>query len=273
MIDGIEIGERIRMCQNEVFKATRQGEMCILRLTDPKHRSRDDIREELKLLRDLEAVAAIAVTPLTFPSGRLIEETAYRDKRYNAVLFAFIDGVAVEISSFTEASKFGAFLADLHHALAELNCRYDLSVMENPSEEKRLIHGDFNVTNVLSTDEALIAIDFENACYSTYEYELANAIYMKLFNAREEPKTLVNSHFISGFLAGYTRDREVDLKAVRSEVDGRVARLKGWIDELASAPISISTSSKAWKRESRNFVDAYLAGEFEEVVSEIHASV
>lgn len=269
MINGIEIHEHIRRCQNEVFKATVQGESCILRLTDRDHRSREFLDEELRLLRDLEAVTSIAVKPLTFPSGRFIEEAEYRGRFYNVVIFTFIEGSSFDISSYANACDFGALLAELHIALSELSCLYDLNVMENRLETKQLIHGDFNPTNVLFSNCSFIIIDFENSCYASFEYELANTIYMVLFDARNDPGGLLESGFIKGFLAGYTRDRRIDFETVRSEVDRRVSKLEGWLNDLASAPLSISASPESWKNELEDFIHAYQKGKYENVLGGI----
>ena len=272
MIDGIEIHDHIRGCQNEVFRATVQGESCILRLTDPDHRSRESLDEELRLLRDLEAGTSIPVKSLTFPSGRLIEETQYRGRRFNAVIFPLVEGDSFDISSFARAFEFGALLAELHTALSELSCWYDLIVMENRTETSHLLHGDFNPSNVLSSDGSIIIIDFENVCYSSYEYELANTIYMVLFDARHDPGGFMDSGFIKSFLAGYTRDRSVDFETVRSEVDRRVSKLIGWLDDLTSAPLSISSSPESWKNELESFIQAYRKGTYESVLAVILSS-
>lgn len=272
MIDGIEIHEHIRTCQNEVFKATLQDKACILRLTDPGHRSLDSLHEESRLLRDLQTVTKITVEPMTFSSGRFIEETRYNGKRYYAVLFTFIEGAPIDICSFTQARRFGILLAELHTALSELNCPYDLPTLQNTLENKQLIHGDFNRTNVLARDESLVIIDFENACFSTYEYELANAIYMAVFDARHNPAVILDTGFIDGFLVGYTRKRSVDLDTVRLEVDRRVSMLKGWIDDSASAPLSVSTSTDSWKKELNDFINAYENGNFASVLAGISSS-
>ena len=74
--------------------------------------------------------------------------------------------------------------------------------MENVSVNNQLIHGDFSPTNVLATDHSLVVLDFENACYSNYEYEIANSIYMTLFDKRHNLAELLDSGFVRGFLAG-----------------------------------------------------------------------
>ena len=272
MIDGIEIGDRIRTCQNEVFKAILRGETCILRLTDPGHRSLESIEEEVKLLRNLGSDTEIAAKPVTFPSGKFVESTKYEGKLYGAALFSFIEGTSADIASFALASNFGALLAKLHTALSELNGSYDLPEMHNSSGEKQLIHGDFNRTNVITRQGSFRIIDFENACYSTCEYELANSIYMTLFDARHKPVALLDSRFINGFLEGYTRDKCVDLEAVRSEIDRRVSILGGWIDDLSSAPLSISSASASWKIELNDFFHEYQGGAYEEILSDISSS-
>ena len=94
MIEGVTIVEHIRTCQNQVFKAKLEGELCILRLTSTDHRSVDQLRTELALLADLQTVTTLATIPLPFPSGRFIESVMHEGKDHNAVRFVFFVGVA-----------------------------------------------------------------------------------------------------------------------------------------------------------------------------------
>jgi Ser/Thr protein kinase RdoA (MazF antagonist) len=271
MIDGIIILEHIRTCQNHVFKATLDGDTCILRLTDLAHRSVKRLQAEIDLLTDLHLVTTLTIAPMQFLSGKFIETVTYQGMHYNAAIFPFVNGSPSNMKSFAEACYSGALLAQLHTVLAGLDKQYDLPARQHTSDSARqLIHGDFNPTNVLSTNSSSVVIDFEDACYSTYEYELANSIYMTMFDYRHHPIQFRDSEFINGFLSGYTSHKEIDRQGVRAGMDERVAMLQRWLSEPDSAPLSIASSPESWKQELANFVLSYTEGAFRAVVNSIN---
>ena len=265
MIDGIIILEHIRTCQNHVFKVTLDGDTCILRLTDPAHRSVKRLQAEIDLLIDLQLATTLTIAPIRFPSGKFIDTVRHKGMHYNATIFPFVNGSPSNVKSASEAFYFGSLLAQLHTVLAGLDNQYDLPVRQNTSAARHLIHGDFNSTNVLTTDSSSVIIDFEDACYSTYEYELANSIYMTMFDYRHNPSQFRDSGFISGFLSGYTSHSEIDRLGILSCMDERVSMLQQWLTEPDSAPLSIASSSESWKQELTNFVLSYLEGAFKSV--------
>ncbi len=262
MIDGLTVGKCLRQVQNLVFHASLNGDKCILRLSDPAHRSLAEIREELKLLGSLQADGRLSVAkPLLFPSGKSLEECFHNGKSYNGVLFSYIDGVEANIYSPQHSFELGMTLAKLHTALSEQITRYDFPVM-NDAVGDQLIHGDFNSSNILVNGNIFSVIDFEDACYSSYEFELANTIYMALFDSRNNVKMFDDSGFIRHFLEGYTEANTVDLEKLRPFIDLRVKKLKSWISDPEIAPIAISSSTESWKQELTKFVFAYEKGTF-----------
>ena len=268
MIEGISILDHLRTCQNQVFKAVRQGELCILRLTDPAHRTQKQLRSELALLTDLRDVATV-VQPLPFLSGEFIQVITYEGKPHNGMLFSFVNGSPAFVLSTVAGARFGAFLATLHTELAKLTTLYDLPARVPSDGDRQLIHGDFNPTNVLVTADTFVVIDFESACYASHEYELANTIYMVMFDLRHDVAKLVDSHFVEGFLTGYTSRRSADLRRLRNSIDHRIDMLLEWLNDLTTAPLSIAASPESWRLELRDFVDAFKDGRFDAVIASI----
>ena len=272
MIDGMRVGKCIRQVQNLVFHASMNGRECILRLTSPEHREPREICEELKLLDKIHADGRVQVAkPLLFPSGKYFEKCQHNGREYNAVVFSYIEGESAGTASPTQGLALGRLLATLHTVLSELKLPYDFPVMSGAVGEQ-LIHGDFNSSNVLVNSNSFAIIDFEDACYSTYEFELANSIYMALFDARSNVRQFDASEFIQRFLEAYTQSRVVNLEKVRAYVDLRVWKLTAWLLEPKIAPIAIASSSDSWKRELKEFVRAYESGEFDRSLSAITAT-
>ena len=146
---------------------------------------------------------------------------------------------------------------------------YELPVMENVPKPDKLIHGDFNPTNVICTSQDSVVIDFENACYSSHEYEIANTIYMTVFDCRHRISQFQESEFVEGFVCGYKRNGQPDLPAIRALVGERVSMLKNWLDDPASAPLSVASSSSDWKQELRDFITSFEQGKFGSVLERI----
>jgi Ser/Thr protein kinase RdoA (MazF antagonist) len=269
LIDGLEIVEHIATSQNVVLKVSMGGESLVLRLTSPKHRSTEALQVELDLLDDLQSVTRCAIPPRRFRSGRLIEPIRYKERDYNAALFPFIEGPHVAVSSLDAASRFGELLAELHLAFEALGPRKHLPTTPDVLNPHRIIHGDFNTGNVIQAESSFVVIDFEAVRYSTYEFELANAIYMRLFEFRHAIDALIGMDFVRGFLAGYTRQISVAGDQIRTGIDTRVSMLETWLLEPATAPLVIATSSREWKGELANFVRAYGAGRFHALLHEV----
>ena len=266
MIEGLRVLHHVRTCQNHVFKAQIGDDLVVLRLTDPAHRSVRELGAEIDVLNDLHGVTSCAIQARPFPSGRFIEPVVHEGGDFNAVAFPWIEGGCPAISSFHAAARFGELLGRLHHGLAKLPGTYDLPHMASANT---LIHGDFNVSNVLQAADMWIVIDFENMCYGTREYELANALYMQLFDHRGAMDELLDSGFAAGFLVGYAQDNRFDPAAVRLAMAHRVSMLAGWLRAPATAPLAISTSPESWKNELRSFVRDFESGRFDAYVEHV----
>ena len=124
--------------------------------------------------------------------------------------FAFFDGMAAGSGKFAEGNKLGGLLGELHEAMRALSSTYELPTMASVPKPDNLIHGDFSPSNVLCANQASLVIDFENSCYSSYEYEIANTIYMTTFDYRHKISQFEESGFVEGFLSGYRRHRNPD---------------------------------------------------------------
>lgn len=273
-IAGVECFERLPSQQNLVFRGRVEGAPVVVRLTSPQHRTASQIDVELDLLTKLSRITALSVTPRPFPSGRLVETVRHAGQERLATLFPYVAGkiVAEEIfqpASFETAARLGASLARLHAALASLRPRFDLPVLSGVASGTRLIHGDFNFGNVVETAGGFVVLDFENACYSTHEFEIANCLYMALFHQRDSVQELLRTDLAPGLVAGYAQHAPVSLSDVRESVSHRVSMLAGWLDGSGEAPLAVANSSSEWKGTLNAFVKAYAAGHFDAFLRQI----
>jgi Ser/Thr protein kinase RdoA (MazF antagonist) len=262
-IAGVECFERLPGQQNLVFGGRVDGASVVVRLTNPQHRTASQIDVELDLLTKLSQTTALVVPPCPFPSGRLVETVRYTGQERLGTLFPYVSGEIFQPASFETAASLGALLAQLHAALASLHPRFDLPVMSQFSNATRLIHGDFNFGNVLKTADGFLVLDFENACYSTYEFDVANCLYMALFDHRNSVQELLETELAPGLMAGYARHATLSLSDVRESVSHRVSMLTGWLEGSDETPLSVSNSSSEWKGTLNAFVEAYGAGHFD----------
>lgn len=261
-INGYKYLEHLRTMQNVALKVSLGAEIFVMRLTHPQHRSIREINTEITLLNDLSAVTKLSIMPTRFKSGHQIESVEYLGEHYNGVLFPFYEAKEPNLDSYSTASRFGMLIAELHTALENLDKSYDLPVMKDIPKARHLIHGDFSEGNVLQIDNSFVVIDFENAGYSTFEYELANTIYMKLFANRHNLEKLKETNYTSGLLSGYAHQRAIIVDDVGLAIHTRIGLLKGWLLHPNSAPLAIASSSQEWKKELKNFIQAYESGCF-----------
>ena len=121
------------------------------------------------------------------------------------------------------------------------------------------MHGDFNDGNLRRIDSTVRVFDFEDCGYGPRSFEIANALYMVLFDSTIRAGTDRYSTFEDAFLNGYeTEDtRPIDRLAVDQFIDLRVLALGRWLDDLTTAPIGIRTATPQWHQTLRSVVSSY----------------
>ena len=157
----------------------------------------------------------------------------------------------------------GGTLARLHAALASVGRRPLPSVAalsDTPDDADRsdwqLLHGDFNEQNLIVTADGLRIIDFDDCGYGPIEFDVANALYMVLFDADVNDRPERYEHFRPALLDGYDTESggRLDVEVVDELIAARISALGRWLDDLTNAPIGIRTSSAPWQHTLRAFV-------------------
>ena len=175
----------------------------------------------------------------------------------------FVVGHPVDPVGQAGGQLMGGTLARLHVALASVGRRPLPSVAtlgdtadDAERSDWQLLHGDFNEQNLIVTPDGLRIIDFDDSGYGPIEFDVANALYMVLFDADVNDRPERYEHFRPAFLDGYDTESagRLDVEIIDELIDERISALGRWLDDLANAPIGVRTSSAAWQDTLRTFV-------------------
>lgn len=279
--------------QNFVFTCSLQGEKSILKVTDSRHRSRAALETQLTMLSRLEHYAPNVVAPRTLGDGRPIVETEIAGISFYLVAYPYATGERARITK--HGYFMGRALADLHAAMRrlpryafgeigtgantakvraaartlEVSERFYATVLDDrDSDGVQLLHGDFNVVNVKLNGPTLAVFDFDNCVYGSPAYELANSLYMVLFDqVRQNGSELTLYHnFRQAFLNGYRgqNDTPFNETAIDAFISYRVLLLASWLQAPDDAPLFIKQSPPSWLATLQTFVQVY----FESLTSE-----
>ncbi|MGD9997661.1 MAG: phosphotransferase [Ilumatobacteraceae bacterium] len=174
----------------------------------------------------------------------------------------FADGVPFDVTRSEDAELMGVTLAGLHRSLAQLGA-HDLpmvaalqAVGHASDDELQLLHGDFNAANLRRRGSEVRVFDFEECGLGPRAFDVANALYMVLFDSFVDGEGQRYRAFEHPFLKGYRTEATsgVDGEVVRTLIDLRVRALAAWLDDLASAPVGIRHATPEWHQTLRGFV-------------------
>lgn len=200
----------VRSSANHVFRFERAGQPAFLRLSTAHAHTLPRLEAELAFVRHVAGCGVASAQPLSSVHGRLIEELMAEDGDYVAVAFAGLPGAQLEVDELDEAQcrAWGATLARLHEAaqsfpphpsrptwLDELRqARADLPpeehaaaavldagiawlhAMQVPPQEYGLLHGDFELDNLVWDGHRWQVLDFDGAAYGWYGVDIAIAL-------------------------------------------------------------------------------------------------
>jgi Ser/Thr protein kinase RdoA (MazF antagonist) len=212
-------------------------------------------------LADLDATVCRPI-PL---DGRLVTDLIVDDD-FVGLLTAYehADGVAMDTSNRDDAWRMGQVLAELHESMsclppADLPFVAALASADSPMADCQLLHGDFNAGNLRQLDGSIKVFDFDDCGYGPPAFDVANALYMVLFDSIVGQHSDLYESFRQAFVSGYTdgAGRSLDAVFMTELIDRRVDALALWIDDIPNAPIGIRTATREWHEVLRSFVGAY----------------
>lgn len=255
---GIEIGAELHAGkQSRVFVATIDGRRVAIKLTDAQLADRTRLAERMRMVEALAGRTDVAVRP-----RRLDGELVQRIGAWLLTATPLVEGDQLDVDDADDARLMGRALADLHRSLAELPgfavppvAALDLPDADRPAQWQ-LLHGDFSDQNILSAPAGIRVFDFDDAGYGPVAYDVANSLYMVLFDADVTGRPERSDTFRTPFVEGYNERAAtaVDDAAIDAMIAVRVRALRRWLDDLPNAPIGIRTSSPEWLGTLRAFV-------------------
>jgi Ser/Thr protein kinase RdoA (MazF antagonist) len=247
--------------QSRVFEARRDDSKLAVKLADARMADLPVLEMRSEAVALLGGRHGDVVAPLRI-DGSLVQPVG--DWLMTAT--EFVEGHRVSAADPADAELLGAALARLHGALAGLP-PFDLppiAALDRPGRSSdradwQLLHGDFSTKNVIATSDGLRIFDFDDCGYGPTEYDVANSLYMELFDSTVTDRPERYAAFRPAFVAGYngTSARAVADGDLDDMIDIRIDALGRWLDDLSSAPIGVRTASPAWHRTLADFVQSH----------------
>lgn len=251
--------------QSRVFEAMFDGQRTAVKLTEARLADPAVLTERLRAVEALGTLDPGVVAPIRF-GGALVQPIG----EWLITATPFIDGAQLDETVVADAELLGRSLARLHSAMSRLATFSIPPVAALRSTEHasgrsdwQLLHGDFSNQNVIKTSTLLRVFDFDDCGYGPIEYDIANSLYMVLFDAEVAQCPERFEVFRPAFLAGYVdgSKRRVAEASVDEMIAVRIDALARWLDDLTSAPIGIRTASPEWLETLAGFVQSHGSAE------------
>jgi len=242
--------------QSRCFAAVLDGRKVVVKLTDQRLTDVAILSARMQAVETLGGELPAVVAPIRV-AGDLIRPIG----EWLMTATPFVAGDRLDISTPHAGRLMGETLARLHEALAAMPVFEVPPVAALESDSPRpeqsgwqLLHGDFSDKNLIASPTGLRIFDFDDCGYGPTEYDLANSLYMVMFDSEVNDSPSRYETFRPSFLDGYGAVATVDVAAVDEMITIRIAALGRWLEDLPNAPIGIQTSSPEWLETLRSFV-------------------
>lgn len=255
--------------QSRVFRVVRgDGASVIAKVLDASSVDGADLETRLDVISELAGRDPGVCRPLPIDRERVVEIGRDGDPRHYVVCFEYAEGRMPDPAVAADARVMGTALGRLHRSLrqlrpvalplvAALRTRADEGTRENGTHH--LLHGDFNAGNLRVGRGTIRIFDFDDCGYGPPAFDVANALYMVLFDAFVAGAPAVYEAFRPSFVSGYFdgSDQSLPEGAVERCIDIRVDAVRTWLDDMSHAPIGIRTAPPTWHATLRSFVEGY----------------
>jgi Ser/Thr protein kinase RdoA (MazF antagonist) len=248
--------------QSRVFIAQTTRGRVVVKLTDERFVDLPRFERGLEMLVDLARQDDHAVGP-QLHNGEYLN----RLDGWLAVVYPFVTGVMPNVERDGDVVTMGRTLARLHRSMSRLPT-FELPAVagfefaqvampESPPVQIQLIHGDFAAANLRLQAGRVRVFDFDDCGSGSLEFEVANTLYMVLFDSTINGNPATYERFRRQFVDSYRTEsgKPVDDGILDSMIDLRRDALRYWLTNLDDAPIGIKTSSPEWRMTLRSFVE------------------
>jgi Ser/Thr protein kinase RdoA (MazF antagonist) len=252
--------------QSRVFRVvSRTGAVAVAKVLDASSVDRGELDARLDVMAALADLDARVCRPLLIDRRQFTEVTVAGGHVCYVVCFEFADGVALDPTKEADAQRMGTTLWQLHASMSKLaptSLPLVAALRTVPADDvasagpRQLLHGDFNASNLRDVGGVVRIFDLEDSGYGPPVFDVANALYMVRFDAFVLGDLEIYETFRRSFLSGYCGESGSSLpdETLDRFIDLRVESLRGWLDDLHSAPIGIRSASPAWHETLRSFI-------------------
>jgi Ser/Thr protein kinase RdoA (MazF antagonist) len=248
--------------QSRVFAGQLDGRHVVAKLTNEEFVEADRLETRMNMLHGLSQLDPDVIAPLHH-RGRSVN----RRGGWLIVVFPFADGPPPNTGRRDDVALMGRTLANLHRSMASLGPidvgpiaaleLVERQVVSSEGSAPQLLHGDFSAANLRLRSGRLQILDFDDCGYGPVEFDVANTLYMELFDAVTHNRIGHYTEFRGWFVEAYTSESGIDIGS--DTLDEMIAlrrdALGYWIEHLDQAPIGIRTSTPEWLEQLRRFVD------------------
>lgn len=251
--------------QSRVFEGARSDRRVIVKVHDASAVDRATLNTRVETIAMLAAIDDQVCGPVPL-EGRLVTTLKGDHVRVGFVTcYEYAEGDAPDAASRADATLMGDSLARLHQSMRRIGQKAlpRVAALETVEPDwdgpTQLLHGDFNAGNLRIADGVTRIFDFDDCGYGPPTFDVANALYMVLFDDLTGRRSSVYRAFAEAFLSGYcsVTQQALDTDDVNRFIDLRVTALQSWLDEPDTAPIGIRNSPPSWHATLRSFVRDY----------------
>jgi Ser/Thr protein kinase RdoA (MazF antagonist) len=255
--------------QSRVFRVIgRDGVPAVAKVLDASTVDRVELETRLDVIAALADLDPRVCRPLPIGGQRVTALTSADGQQRYVVGFEFAAGRAPDPARAADAQRMGTTLSHLHSAMNRVPASALPLVaalrIGSPggipvAGAQQLLHGDFNASNLRQAGGVVRIFDLDDCGYGPPAFDVANALYLVLFDAFARGTMETYETFRPSFLAGYggASGSSFPEESLDRFIDLRVHALGAWLDDLGHAPIGIRTASRSWQGTLRSFVAGY----------------
>ena len=249
--------------QSRVFLMTCAGaQPVIAKVLDGGAIDRPAVETLLQMIAQLAEIDPQVCRPIPIAGELVTGIVADHQPAGLLTCYEYAGGVPVDPAEPADAARMGRALGRLHQSLRLIPDTKLPVVAALRADEPgvggayQLLHGDFGGSNLRRVGGRIRIFDLDDCGYGPIEFEIANSLYMVLFDAVTGECPATYRRFAGPFVAAYggAAGADPDSKAVSHFIGRRISALGRWIDDPSSAPAGIRNASPQWREILRAFV-------------------